>query len=312
MISIGILVLGLVIAVILAIKPFKSGNGKDFILPSIVFVLSIIISLVQPYKMERVDSGNVGVRVNLTGNKRGVSDVTFAKGWVIYNTFSEQLFEFPVYQQHIEYDKQIVILKGGFQTVITPTFNYQLKEDAVVDMFRQLRLDIKSIETGWLKTAIISSVNDVSNRWKVDDIFNDREKFEMQIVADCNKRVGKWFIVTQLRTNILPPPSIQKSIEAKTRAVQLEQAKLTEVKVVEAEGKKTIAKARADSASAVIKASGKASAAIITAKAEAEAIKIKQKEVSKLYNDYIRATRWDGKYPTTVAGDGSGILLDAR
>jgi hypothetical protein len=278
----------------------------------ITFVVGIVLSIVNPYVAERVDSGNVGVRVNLTGNDRGVSDVAFAKGWVIYNSFSEQLFEFPTFQQHIEYDKQQVILKGGFSTVIQPTFNYSLRADMVTDMFIMLRLDIRAIEAGWMKTAIMASVNDVSNRWEVDEIFNHREKFENEILADCNKRIGKWFEVSQLKTNIVPPASIQASIEAKTKAVQMQQAKMIEITVIEAEGKKQVAQARADSAKAVIAASGKAEALIISAEAEAEAIKIKQREITPTYNDYIRSKKWDGKYPSTMAGSGTGILLDAR
>lgn len=276
------------------------------------FVLGIILSIIQPYTYTRVDAGHVGVKVNLTGHDRGISDVKYTTGWVLYNTWMEELYEFPTYQQHIEYEDQRVILKGGFSTVIRPTFNYSLKKEKVTEMFSELRLTLKEIEQGWLKTAIISSVNDVANRWEVDQIFNEREQFEMEIIAECNERVGMWFNVSLLRTNIVPPASIQAAIEAQVKAVKETQAKNQQVLVTKANGEIMIAQAKADSAEAVIKAQGKAESMLILAEAEAEAIKIKQREVNPIYNDYVRAKKWNGAYPTTVAGGGTNFLMNLK
>ena len=278
----------------------------------ITLIIGILAAMIQPFAIERVDQGHVGVKVNLTGHARGASDVQYKTGWVVYNTWTETLHEFPTFQQHIEYADQQVIVKGGFPTTIKPTFNYKLKENMVVDMFKELRRPIKEIEQGWLMNAIIGSVNDVTNRWEVDKIFNKREQFEMEILAECNKRVSKWFDVSQLRTNITPPPSLQKAIEDKTRAIQIAQAKEQEALVAEANGKKLMAEAKADSAQRVITASGKAKSMLIETEAEAQAIKAKQREINANYINYIKAKAWDGKYPGIMTGTGTGIWLDAR
>ena len=277
------------------------------------FFIGLIFSMMQPFVYERVDAGYVGVKVNLTGHSRGISDVEYTTGWVMYNTWFEELYQYPTYQQHVEYEKEQVILKGGFGSHITPTFNYSLKPDMVTEMFAELRLPIKEIEAGWLRTAIMSSVNDVSNRWEVDQIFADREKFENAIIAECNKRVGMWFSVSLLRTNIVPPPSLQKAIEAKTKAIQEAEAKEQEALVAIADGKKKVAIAQADSAQWVINAAGKANATLITARAEAESIKIKQREISPNYIDYLRAKTWDGSYGEgNVYGSGISLLKDIK
>ncbi|MBX7093705.1 MAG: hypothetical protein K1X56_03210 [Flavobacteriales bacterium] len=276
--------------------------------PAIIFTLGILAAMIQPWTLERIDAGYVGVKVNLTGSSRGADDITYQTGWVTYNTWFYTVHEFPTFQQHIEYDDQQVILKGGFATTIKPTFNYALKAEAVVDMFRELRLDIRQIEQGWLKTAIISSVNDVANKWEVDAIFNNREQFENAIIAECNKRVEKWFIVSQLRTNIVPPPALAQAIEDKTKAVQQAQAKMQEALVAEADGKKRIAIAKADSAQAVISASGRAESMLIEARAEAEATRLKQLQLTNLYIEYMRIQKWDGKYPSTVLGGGTPLI----
>jgi hypothetical protein len=265
-----------------------------------IFLVGLITSSVQPFALERVDAGHVGIKVNLTGDKRGVSNYEYKTGWVLYNTWTEQMLEFPTYQQHIEYKDQTVITKGGFAATIKPSFNYSLKPTAIGNMFENLRLDIKQIEQGWLMNAIVSSVNDVANKWEVDAIFNKREEFEAAIVTECNKRLSKWFEVSQLRTNITPPKALQQAIESKTKAVQEAQAAMQRKLVAEAEAQEKIAIARGDSAKV-----------IIDAQALALAMKLKQKEITPLYVEYIKAQAWDGKLPTTVAG-GSGTFLNIK
>lgn len=266
--------------------------------PVLIFIIGILISLVNPFSLERVDAGHIGLKVNLTGNERGVSDYVYKTGWVVFNEWTEKLYEFPTYQQHIDYNIQTVITKGGFNADIKPSFNYALIPTTVGDMFQNLRLPIKEVEQGWLKTAIVGSVNDVANKWAVDSIFNNREQFESAIVIECNKRISKWFNVSQLRTNITPPPALQSAIEAKTKALQEVQVAENQKQVAIAEAMRKIAIARGDSAKMVIEASG-----------EAEAIRKKQLTLSSLYIEYLKIQKWDGKNPTTVLGkEGSTII----
>jgi regulator of protease activity HflC (stomatin/prohibitin superfamily) len=279
----------------------EKNTGYSFLVKPIIFlVVGLLVAVFQPYKIERVDAGHKGIKVNLTGNDRGVSNYQYKTGWVLYNTWFEQMLEFPTFQQHIEYSDQVVITKGGFSATIKPSFNYSLKPESIGDMFVNLRLEIKDIEQGWLKNAIVSSVNDVANRWEVDAIFNKREEFEAAIITECNKRVAKWFLVSQLRTNIIPPASLQAAIESKTKAVQEAQAAMQRKLVAEAEAQEKMAIARGDSAKAIIGAT-----------ADALAMKIKQRELTAQYIEFVKWSRWDGKMPSTVAG-GNGTLLNIK
>lgn len=262
-----------------------------------IFIAGLVVALVQPYNIERVDAGYKGIKVNLTGSDRGVSDYKYETGWVMYNSWTSQVLEFPIYQQHIEYDVQQVIAKGGFPVDIKPTFNYSLKSDAIGDMFTNLRLDVKTIEQGWLKTAIASSVNDIANTWEVDSIFNHRQAFEANIIVECNKRVAKWFTVSQLRTNITPPESLREAIESKTRSIQQAQAEDQRAKTAESTARKKIAEAKGDSAQVVIEAS-----------ATAAAMRIKQLQLTPLYVEYLKIQKWNGETPTTVLGGTSTMV----
>lgn len=263
-----------------------------------VIVIALIVAIFNPFIVERIDAGHVGIKVNNVGDERGVGRTEYVTGWVVYNNWFSRIYEFPVYQQHIDYEENIVITKGGFQATIKPSFNYALNSGSVGDMFSNLRVGLKEVEQGWLKNAIISSVNDVANLFTVDSIFNHRAEFEMDIVKECNKRVSKWFTVSQLRTNIIPPPEISQSIVEKTKAVQEAQAALQRKIVADAEAQEKIARAKGDSAQAVIQAAGRA-----------EAVRREQQVLTPLYIEFLKVKTWKGEVPQVVGGGGTGFII---
>jgi regulator of protease activity HflC (stomatin/prohibitin superfamily) len=290
----------LIIAGIKIVSAISQDSTKGLMTGIAIAVVGVVIAFIQPYSVEKIDSGYKGLKISLIGSQRGVTNYQYKTGWVVYNSWTEQVKEFPLFQQHIEYDDQIVITKGGFSATIKPTFNYSLKENNIGDMFVNLRLDTKSIEQGWLKNAIVGSVNDEANKWEVDSIFSHRQEFEAAIVVECNKRLTRWFDVSQLRTNITPPEALQEAIISKTKAIQQAEASEQQALTAIAEGKRKVAVARADSAET-----------IINAKAAALAIKLKQMELTPMYIEYTKATKWDGVLPTTVAG-GAGTFLNVK
>jgi len=276
-------------------------NMKTVFKLIIVGVISVILALINPISVERIDVGHVGLKINNTGDERGISKTTYVTGWVFYNSWLSRIKEFPVTQQHIDYEETSIITRGGFQAVIKPSFNWSVNPANAADMYQNLKQDVDQIKDAWLKNAIIGAVNDVANLYTVDSIFNHRAEFEADIVKECNKRVSKWFNVSQLRTNIVPPKEITDAINAKTKAVQEAQAAIQQKIVAEAQAQTQIAKAKGDSAQAVIAAAGRA-----------EAVKKEQQFLTPMYIDYIRVQRWDGKYPTTMLGGNTSTLLNIK
>lgn len=270
---------------------------KNFWRPVAAIILAFLVAIINPVDVQRIDAGHVGIKVSNVGDDRGIGKTEYVTGWVFYNSWISRLYEFPVHQQHIEYEENDIVTKGGFRATIKPSFNYSINAGNVANMFQNLRVGVKEMEQGWLKNAIIGSVNDVANRYTVDSIFNHREEFESSIVKECNKRVSQWFNVSQLRTNIVPPKEISESIVAKTRAIQEVQVAENRRQVAVAEAERKIAEAKGDSAQAVIQAAGRA-----------EAIKKEQLSLTPLYIDYIKIQKWSGQVPTTVAGN-SGFMI---
>ncbi|HNU89596.1 MAG TPA: SPFH domain-containing protein [Ferruginibacter sp.] len=282
-------------------KHFLNEQGRfkitGLIRPVAAFLITLFLVAINPLNVERIDAGHVGIKVSNVGDDRGVGKTEYVTGWVFYNSWISRIYEFPIHQQHIDYEPNDIVTKGGFRATIKPSFNYSINAGNVGDMFQNLRVGVTEMEQGWLKNAIVGSVNDVANRYTVDSIFNHREEFESDIVKECNKRVSKWFNVSQLRTNIVPPTEISESIVAKTRAIQEAQVAENRRQVAVADAERKIAEARGDSAQAVIQAAGRA-----------EAIKREQLSLTPLYIDYIKIQKWSGQVPTTVAGN-SGFMI---
>ena len=276
-------------------------NIKKIVKTVTSVILALLIAAINPLSVERIDVGNVGLKVNNTGDERGISKTAYVTGWVFYNSWLSRIKEFPVTQQHIDYEENVIITRGGFQATIKPSFNWSVNPSNAADMYQNLRKDVDEIQQSWLKNAIIGAVNDVANLYTVDSIFNHRAEFEAEIIKEANKRVSKWFTVSQLRTNIVPPPAITEAINAKTKAVQEAQGAVQRTIVAQAEAQEKIARAKGDSAQAVIAASGRA-----------EAVRKEQQFLTPLYIDYLKVQKWKGDVPTTVLGSGANTLLNLK
>jgi hypothetical protein len=273
--------------------------------PVVFLIVGLLFIFFQPYGMDKIEAGYQGLKVNLIGDSRGASNIEVVSGLIIYNSYTEEVHEVPLDQRNINYTKTPIVAKGGFACDITPSFNYSVKAGAAADMFTSLRSTYKAggleaIEQGWLHNAIIGAVNDVANTFVIDDIFNNRSKFEAAIVVEVNRRVGKWFEISQLKTNITPPSSISASINAKAKAVQDAITSAAQADAARADKERIVALAQADSAKTVIRAL-----------AEAKAVQLKEQKLTPLYIEYMKIQKWDGKLPTTTTGN-SGSFINIK
>lgn len=305
--TISIIIVGLLLACLLwyanrkriynsATDDFNFWAACPAILVGLVFIVG---AFVQPYRVERINAGSVGLQVKLAGTERGVTDYKYATGWVIYNSWWTQIVEIPTTIAHIEYKEQPVTTKGGFPTVINPTFNYTIKPETAGDMYATFRKKPAELEEGWLKTAIVGASNDIANLWTIDSIFNNLGLFELTVKGECNKRLDRWFSIDQLRINIVPPDALKESIAQKTKAIQDVQVAENQKRVTIADGERRIAKERADSTVAMIKAT-----------TEISVIRMKQQQLTPMYIEWIKADKWDGHLPSTMLGNGTGVMLN--
>lgn len=253
---------------------------------------------------ERIDAGNVGIKVNMTGGNQGVAKTEYVTGWCFYYRLAQKVYEFPTFQQHKEYEPYNVPTKGGTMFTVHPTFNYNLNAGEVGSMFQKYRLSLSTLENGYLKTSMSTAIREVTNTFTVDSILNNQAGYDAAILDKLNKELAPYFQVTQFTANLTPDDRLKEAIINKSKAIQEAQAKQAEVAVAQANALVELTNARKDS---TIK--------VMTALAEARAIKEKQEVITPQYVEYIKwVNAGDAvpRVPATVLGSGSGYIYSPK
>jgi len=253
-------------------------------------VLGFFLLTILFFSCERIDAGHVGVKVNLYGDNKGVSDVTEVTGMVFYNPITHNIYEFPTYIQHKEYSGEnafIVNSKDGSEFHISPIVNYSVKREKVPSIFAKYRRSLGEIEDGFLKTNIYDAFRMTANFYTAEELISNRQLFETKVRATLDASLlPEGFIINQLTSNLVYPETFKKAIEAKNNAVQGALMAENKVKQAEAEAKIKVATAE-----------GNAQAMLTSAKAEAEANRMKQVTLTPLLLQLEYINKWDGKLP---------------
>jgi regulator of protease activity HflC (stomatin/prohibitin superfamily) len=239
---------------------------------------------------ERIDAGHVGVKVNLYGDNKGVSDVTEVTGMVFYNPITHSIYEFPTFIQHKEYTGEnafIVNSKDGSEFHISPIINYSVQREKVPTIFAKYRRSLGEIEDGFLKTNIYDAFRMTANFYTAEELISNRQLFETKVRQTLDASLLKeGFVINQLTSNLVYPETFKHAIEAKNNAVQAALMAENKVKQAEAEAKIKVATAE-----------GNAQAMLTSAKAEAEANRLKQATITPMLLQLEYINKWDGKLP---------------
>jgi regulator of protease activity HflC (stomatin/prohibitin superfamily) len=276
----------------------------------ILVVLGLVVLLVVGvFSCERIDAGHVGVKVNLYGSGKGVSDVTECTGLVFYNPMSTKIYEFPIYIQHKEYKKSedgdnsfIVNSKDGSEFSVSPIMNYSVQRDKVPAIFAKYRRSLPEIEEGFLKTAVYDAFRLAANKYTADGLISNREVFEIEVRRILISQLQKeGFILNQFTSNLIYPDSFKKAINAKNNAVQSALMAENKVKQAEAEAKIKVATAN-----------GNAEALLANARAEAESNRLRQQTLTPMLIQQQWIEKWKGNVPTTQLGSGTSVLYGLK
>lgn len=239
---------------------------------------------------ERIDAGHVGVKVNLYGDNKGVSDVTEVTGMVFFNPITHSIYEFPTFIQHKEYKDEnsfVVNSKDGSEFQVSPIMNYSVQREKVPTIFAKYRRPLEDIEEGFLKTAVYDAFRLATNKYTADELIGNRQAYEVEVRRLLDGQLLKeGFVINQFTSNLVYPETFKKSIEAKNNAVQAALRAENEVKTAEAQAKIKVATAE-----------GNAQALLTSAKAEAEANRMKQQTLTPLLIQLEYVQKWDGKLP---------------
>lgn len=254
----------------------------------------------------RIGVGYVGLKVNQTGDDKGVNHSTNVTGWCFYNPIASDIVEFPTSMQHVEYEAFFINANGGSQFEIKPYLNYIIdasKADSIYMGFKTTDLD--EISTKYIRNAVYQSFTDITGKYTPDDLLKNREKYEKEVFTNLAKSLKtKGFIVQQVTSNLTPPASLVSSIDAKNKAEQDAQAVQLAVASSTAQANKDIAEAKGDSASTVIRAQG-----------NALAYKLQQQSLTPLLVEKMRIDAWEAggsHVPTTVLSASSQMIYSPK
>ena len=227
-------------------------------------------------RVERVDAGHTGIRVNLVGDNRGVDDITEVTGWVLYIPLFTAIYEFPTYTQVKDYEPFKVNAKDGSEFTVDPTFSYYVENSSVPQIFRQYRKSLPELENGFIKNVIYDSFRMVANQYASDFLMSNRQQFEEEVQTKLSATLKEeGFIYQQLTSNLMPPQSLKDAIDAKNKTTQ---------EAIQAENK--LRQAEAD-----------AKARIIKAQAEKTENDLKSAALTPLIIQQMFIEKWDGKLP---------------
>jgi len=240
------------------------------------FLIVILLIALAVFCNTRIDAGNEGILVKLYGSKKGVQDVSLVTGRVWYNPFTEEVHEFPIYVQTVDYEAFTVNAKDGSVFTVDPTLSFKVKETKSPEIFKKYRKGIKEITGTTLYNYIKDAFRIEFNKYTTDSIIGNREHFEMAIQANMIKVLEKeGFQFEQMTSGIRYPDAITAAVDAKNKAVQEAMQVENELKVTQARAKKMI----------------------VQAEAEARANELRKQSLNPLLIQQLFIEKWDGKTP---------------
>jgi regulator of protease activity HflC (stomatin/prohibitin superfamily) len=252
-------------------------------------ILTLALSSIILTNCTRIDAGYEGILIKQYGSDRGVQDVTLVTGRVWYNPFTEDVEEYPIFIQTIDYKEFSVNAKDGSEFIVDPTLSFRVIQGKSPEIFRKYRKDIKEIS----ETTIYNYVKDAfriqMNKYTTDEIVSNREKFENDVQNYLYSELNKeGFVLEQLTSGLKYPQSIVDAVNNKNKAVQEAMMVENQLKVAEAEAKKLI----------------------IQAEAQKKANEMIQSSLSPLLIQKMFIEKWDGKTP--LYGNSPVIFKDLK
>ena len=116
--------------------------------------IAVVMLFMVMFAVERIDSGQTGIIVNLAGSERGVDDAKVETGWVVYNRFVKQLFEYPAFAQIVDYEPFDIQDKKGTIFKTDPTIEYYIERENAKVVFLRYRKTTEELEQSVILTEV--------------------------------------------------------------------------------------------------------------------------------------------------------------
>lgn len=245
----------------------------------------------------RIGPGYVGIKVNQAGSDRGVQDYPTQMGWVFYNPITTDVYEYPSFTHTVTWDNDSQIqfnAKGGTRVTAPVSISFNFKPERVPHVFVTYRTTPEVIEEGYLKNQVRDAFNRAGNTFEPLELLTNQQALLDLAKKNLEDHIGANFGIESL---MLPkglhlPENITASINQVIEAQQRAQKAQAEVAEVEAQGRKRMAAAEANSKAVLTEAEAQAAAN----RKIAESLSANLVELRKI-------EKWDGKLPQVSGGN---------
>ena len=195
-------------------------RSKSFLIGLSVLIL-IIVGFSVVYEIDRIDSGQTGIMVNLAGSERGIDDAEVKTGWVVYNRFMKELYEYPSFSNIVDYEQFEIQDKKGEIFYADPTVEYYIERDNAKKVFLRYRKDIKSLERSAILSEVKNAYKDICGLYETDSLINNRPQFEKEVEQLLSSRLKeRGFTLSNIQSSVKPNDAMQAAINKKNISVQ--------------------------------------------------------------------------------------------
>ncbi len=248
---------------------------------------------------DRVEPGNVGIKVNKLGDDKGVGEVVgVGRYWTGWNT---EIYIFPTFKQMKIYDHDFSFqMSDGTTIAYLIGVAYKVDPTKVTTVFQTYRKGVEDITDTDLRQKIADALNRLASRMSTDKFIDggkaDLLASALKEIQDDMEPIGIQVISLSYVGKPEYPPTVIDSINAKVTANQKTLQREQEVKPREAEA--NMLRAEAD---------GQADTKMTLAKAEAESIRIRGQALHENpeFLQLEAINKWSGtlsQYMTSGAG----------
>jgi len=269
--------------------------------------LLLLTTVVMTSCYERVEPGNEGIKVKMSGQNKGVQPIPVNTGRYNVGWYWE-IFQYPTFtniypftygkDEGSEIDEAIRIQSfEGLVCNVDIAIACHTEPGRAPDVFTHYRHDMLYIIKTFCKQDLNTFFIEYSSQYKIDEIYSTRK---MDMLKYVNQRMKEKYNPTGVivedvvyKSEIRLPESVAKGITEKVNANVLAIQKQNEIVQEQADAQKKIARAE-----------GEAQSLLLVAKAQSEANRLLTISLSENLIRYRAYEKWKGDVPT-YSGNGS-------
>lgn len=250
-----------------------------------------------------VEPGHAGIKVNLSGGERGVSQFPVVTGRVFYNPINSTVLEYPTFVQTTVWTKDSTEgnrnneeisfnSKDGIVFLADISLSYQISADSVPDFYVKFRSDdISKFTHGFLRNVARDAFTEIGPQYTTEEIYGTKMGELVNRVRDRINSVVSPFGVHIEQFGFIgaprPPKNIVDALNAKVQAIQDADKAVNKLQQTEAEARMAVAKAEGEA-----KANQALSSSLSTPLLEWRRLQIQEESIAK----------WNGQLPQFSGG----------